>query len=309
MNLKKISDENLSFNNIRQIVGTGFTTGALTGQLFGIPLNVITHTVNENYYTKLLPNSISILDILDKNNYNINLIIGSTANIGALNTLFNTHSSNQNIYDQTYFLQFKQNNQFNDKKGWGFSDKFIYNSSKKIITKLTNQSTPFFAMIMTIDTHSPGKMYKYIDPVYHDERYTFIEADNLAFDFITWFKEQNFCNDTILIVLGDHQFMSNKIGKFQIPKNYKRTIYNAFINVNKDNFNIQNSHLYSTVDIALTILELIGFEIPSRKFGLGVSLLSDQPTLIDIYGEKYVNEELSKRSKLYDSFFNIIINI
>jgi phosphoglycerol transferase len=303
MKLKKISDENLSFPNLRQLDGTCFTTGAMTGQLFGIPLNIPINADKNYLSTKFLPNAISVLDILDKNNYNINFIIGSTAEFGVRDSLFKTHSKNPTIYDQNYFLQFNQNNKFNDENGWGFNDKFIYDNSKNIITKLSNQSTPFFTVILTVDTHSPGKVLNYTEPVYHDARDAFIEADNLAFDFITWFKEQNFYNDTILIILGDHQFMSNKIGNFKIPKDYKRTIYNTFINVNKDMFKIQNSHLYSTVDIAPTILELIGFELSNRKFGLGVSLLSDQPTLIDVYGEQYVNKELRKKSKLYDSFF------
>ena len=61
--------------------------------------------------------------------------------------------------------------------------------------------------------------------------------------------------------------------------------------------------LFASWDFAPTILESMGAVIPDRRFGLGVSLFADRPTLFEKYGREKYEEEAPKYSKLYASFF------
>ena len=51
-----------------------------------------------------------------------------------------------------------------------------------------------------------------------------------------------------------------------------------------------------------TILESIGADIPDGALGLGRSLYSKLPTLLEKYGQSFLNEVLGKRSVEYDYF-------
>jgi phosphoglycerol transferase len=300
--LNRLSDENISFKNLIPIFGTGYSIAAVTGHLFGIPLRI---PIDGNRYTnlfKFLPNATSVIEVLDKNNYNISFIIGSNATFSGLDKLFMSHSNNSKIFDEKYFLNI-QNKKFISNDWWGIEDRIMYEKSKKIILDLSKQQKPFFTVLMTIDTHAPAKVYDYYPHIYNDSRDAFVEADRLAIEFIDWLKQQDFYNDTVVIILGDHLFMSKKIANIQIPPDFKRTIYNTFLNTNKKVSDSKKLQLCSAMDIAPTILESLNFILPENKFGLGVSLFSDQQTLLETYGAKHLNEELSKRSVLYDSFF------
>src|SRR5690606_31768995 len=46
-------------------------------------------------------------------------------------------------------------------------------------------------------------------------------------------------------------------------------------------------------DVFPTLLELAGFEIPERRAGLGVSLLSEHPSLIEKLGEEALNNMIN----------------
>jgi phosphoglycerol transferase len=116
-------------------------------------------------------------------------------------------------------------------------------------------------------------------------------------------KKQSFYRDTIVIISGDHQFMSNNIGPIDIPNNFQRTIYNVFLNTEYNITDIDKMRTCTTMDIAPTILDILGFTLPDDRFGLGVSLLSANSNLLETYGIEYINEELQKRSLLYEKFF------
>jgi hypothetical protein len=49
------------------------------------------------------------------------------------------------------------------------------------------------------------------------------------------------------------------------------------------------TRLFTHYDLFPTMLSAAGFEIPGHRLGLGVDLFASGPTLIEFYGESYVN--------------------
>ena len=56
---------------------------------------------------------------------------------------------------------------------------------------------------------------------------------------------------------------------------------------------------YTTLDLFPTTVAALGVQIEGNKLGLGVNLYSSEPTLIERYGDEYMDVELLKDSKLY----------
>ncbi|MGN1079355.1 MAG: hypothetical protein ACI4TE_04195 [Alphaproteobacteria bacterium] len=85
-----------------------------------------------------------------------------------------------------------------------------------------------------------------------------------------------------------------------LEKEKNRTIYNNFINAEKEFSNLDRS--FTAMDIGPTVLELLDFRLNKGGLGLGRSLLRDEPTLLELYGKEALEKELLKKSKEYNDF-------
>jgi phosphoglycerol transferase len=302
-NLNEISEQNISFRNHIQIFGTTNTVAGFTAQLFGIPLRIPIMSNRYGIFAEFLPNATSVIDLLDNNNYNVAFLLGGDSEFGGKDKIFKSHSSNPLILDSTDYLKEWKNRKYYSKSWWGFKDEFIYEKAKELIVRLSKEDKNFFTLILTVDTHTPGQPHGDYPPVFGDERDAFIQADYRVKEFLSWLKTQPFYEDTVVVIMGDHLFMSRNIGPFKLPTEPRRTVYNVFINTGLEIPKDKQLKTCSSLDMAPTILEALGFNLPDHKFGLGVSLFSDSPTLLELYDENYLNQELNSRSNLYESFF------
>ena len=113
-----------------------------------------------------------------------------------------------------------------------------------------------------------------------------------------------------VIIAGDHLSMDGNYFN-NLSDGYERTVYNLFINSCVTTANYKNRD-FSTLDMFPTTLASICFDIEGDRLGLGTNLFSDKKTLIEEYGLKHVNDEISARSKFYNnrfvenSFFSMI---
>lgn len=302
-NLKALQESNVHFRGSEQITGTGWTVAGLTSYFFGVPLLLpIEGNSYDERYKGFLPNAPSIIGVLDRNGYNVNLVSGADSNFGGKKIIFSTHSSRFNVYDKPYFIEKGQDEGKADTCYWGFNDKFLYEKAKGILTASARSKEPFFTVIQTVDTHSRAISYGDYPEKYGDDRDAFVAADHMASEFVRWLKKQSFYKNTVVVVIGDHLYMADDIGGIALPRE-KRSVYNVFLNTGKSMDEAHRYRSYSSVDIAPTLLEAIGAVLPERKYGLGVSLFSDEPTLVEKYGTETVNLELSRRSRLYGDFY------
>jgi phosphoglycerol transferase len=85
--------------------------------------------------------------------------------------------------------------------------------------------------------------------------------------------------------MSDHLVMQTEVTS-QLKK-HNRLNFLAFIG-DGVGVSVRNKQA-ATFDTYPTILELLGFNLPERRAGLGVSLLSDQPTLVEQFGTGQLN--------------------
>ncbi|OYW84447.1 glycerophosphotransferase, partial [Candidatus Saccharibacteria bacterium 32-49-10] len=119
--------------------------------------------------------------------------------------------------------------------------------------------------------------------------------------FIEWVQEQPYANNTAIVLTGDHLGMQTSYYNAKITEpSYSRTLYNVIINPAIRPVST-SSRLFSSFDMYPTTLAALGVQIEGDRLALGTNLFSDQPTLVEQYGNlENLNTELSKRSNFYE---------
>ena len=153
---------------------------------------------------------------------------------------------------------------------------------------------------MTLDTHYGT--YRFADDVCerkfgpHNNIENVVScSDKQISNFIEWIKEQDFYNNTVVVIIGDHLTMNQRF-----TKDMDRKLVNIFINTPVAAINTKN-RIFTPFDIYPTIIESLGAKIAGHRLGLGTSLFSDVPTLTE--GKLKIEDldiEVRKKSELYD---------
>ena len=304
--LEDIALNNTSFSNTNLLGGaytltsTSFTISSITASTTGTPVNIKLF----NGYTKDKPfmkNVKSLGNILSDNGYNLELIQGSEKEFGALD-LYALDNGNYKIFDNNTAKEkgLIDKNYF---EWWGIEDKKVFEFSKNELKELSKENKPFMLMLFTMDTHfKDGYQDKTCEKKYNEPlANSYACSSKMVNEYINWLKEQDFYNNTTIVIIGDHQVMQDSF--YKDHKDYERVLYNAFINnVNKGN---TKNRLFSQYDMYPTILSSIGASIPGNKLGFGVNLFSNEETLIEKLGKDEFDKELLKTSEYYDKYIFI----
>lgn len=312
--LEKIAQNNLSFSHTNKlggalpVDGTTWTVGAMTAQSAGVPLKTVLGLGSNEMgnLQKFLPGAHTLGDVLQAEGYNQMLMVGSRAEFGGRDKLFQQHG-NYEIFDLDTARQ----------KGlipqdyhvwWGYEDRRLFNYAKTEIKRLAAQKEPFNFQMLTVDTHFVDG---YLDPTcptpfkqQYENVYNCSSARVAA--LLGWIKQQDFYDNTTIVITGDHLGMQTKFYDKLIGKNtnYQRTIYNSFINSAAETDNTKK-RLFSSFDMYPTTLAAMGADISGDRLALGVNLFSDKPTLLETYGLEKLNDELTKHSQFYET--NILL--
>lgn len=301
--------QNMQKNNysctLTTCCGMEWTVASLTGFLLGVPLKLpIYGNSYDSVDASFLPGAVSLLELFEKNNYNISLIAGSDVSFAGVRNLFTSHCTAPDIYDLLYFQNVPEIaaslSEMNT--DWGMKDKNLYEQAQKLITQFAHQERPFFTIIQTIDTHNPTIAYEGHPKPYGDARDAFIAADHMAADFLNWLSQQDFYQNTTVIVLGDHQYMNEFLGPVHLGT--KRQLYNMFLNTVIPGDRHRPDRHATILDMGPSLLQAIGVRAPENRFGLGVSIFSETPTLMERYGITTLSSSLLERSSFYNSFFD-----
>ena len=126
-------------------------------------------------------------------------------------------------------------------------------------------------------------------------------SSNQIGNFVSWIKKQDFYDDTMIVITGDHRTMQHVY--YKNMEDYQRTVYNVFINSKKQNVNSKN-RIVTNFDIYPTVLSGLGADIKGERIGFGTNLFSNQKTLPEIIGFDLFNKEKNKVSDYYNKYIN-----
>ena len=300
--LYRLAKDNTNFSDTSG-VGGGYampsctwTTAALTAYTTGLPLKL--GFKNGEFCGDILKGRKSITDILSENGYDLSLMVGSPVEYGLRKELFENHSVKQ-FYDKKTAVDDKiipEDYNVN----WGFEDKKLFEYAKQVILKKSQSDKPFAFYMLTADTHHPDGYLCEDCPDSYGEKYENVlrcSAKKVS-EFVSWIKEQDFYEDTVIVITGDHLSMANMFIKKNVDEDYQRRVYNCIINSTVSDGNSKN-RTFTTLDMFPTVLRSLGCKIGENRLGLGTDLYSGKKTLAEAYGIKKFKKELSKSSDFY----------
>ncbi len=296
--LNEITKNNISFSDgnkfggAKKAKGTEWTSGAMVAHTSGLPLK--NSLDNISGMQSMLSNAYTLGDILHNEGYNQMIMFGSDKNFGNRGTYFETHGDYE-VYDYNTAI----------KKGkidkdyyvwWGFEDTKLFEYAKEEITDLAKEDKPFNFTMLTVDTHTvDGYLEESCPATYGNHYLNVVHCSSMQVaDFVKWIKEQDFYDNTTVILVGDHISMQEGL----YPKGTRRGVYNVFINSYVTEGRFKN-RVFNTMDFYPTTLASLGVKIEGDRLALGTNLFSNKDTLMEEVGAKKFNEEVQKYSKFY----------
>lgn len=280
-NLTALAEENISFSTMVDLSGANFTSGGLAAQTAGLPL----------IQYSSLPGAWTLGDILAEEGYRQVFMCGSDGDFGMRKQYFEQHQTE--VWD--YFTAQELGKIAPDYLvGWGMEDFVLYDNAKEVLTDLAQDSAPFSFTLLTVDTHFfDGMPCEYCEWVF-PSTYEMVNhcADNLLYQFVQWIQEQDFYEDTTIVITGDH--LSSDHGFFfqHGVEMADRQIYNCVINPVPGLKAPARDRTLAGVDIFPTTLRAMGAEWDGARLGLGVDLFSGEPTLVERIGQQALSVQV-----------------
>ena len=315
--LTKIAHEYEDFSGSSDILngavplpGTTWTMGAMFGQSTGLPLKLPISglQVESQIVSSFFPSITGLGDILQNEGYRQVLMIGSDATFGGRKAFFNTHG-NFEIFDYTTA---KDKSLIPDDYYvfWGFEDARLFTFAKDELKTLAAGEEPFNLTLLTVDTHfEDGYVCQRCKKAFGDNQYANVMAcsSRQIADFIAWIQDQEFYENTTIVLCGDHLTMDTDFCS-DVPSDYQRKTYTAVINSAVKPVDPDRVRLYSTMDLFPTTLASLGAVIRGNRLGLGTNLFSLSDTLLEQYGVSECVKELDKPSSFMETFSDVSIN-
>lgn len=310
--LEQLAMDNIDFscegsiNGAHPLEGATYTSGAIVAQTAGVPINatyIDAGSVNEWHYGEsgVLPGAWTIGDILAKEGYKQEFLIGSDGTFGGRSAYMSYHGG----YEIKDYITALEDGWIPEDyyEWWGFEDEKLFTFAKKQLQELAESGQPFNLTLLTADTHfTDGYLCRNCKDEYDDQYSNVIAcSDRQVTAFVKWIQQQDFYENTTIVLAGDHLTMDSDYISRHKADNYDRRSYFTIIHPVDGCMESEREREYSTFDIYPTTLAAMGVMIDGDQLGLGVNLFSEKPTLYETYGADYLNGELIKTSKTYQS--------
>lgn len=305
--LTKLAEENLNFSDSDKLGGghaytSGWTMGGLLSSSTGVPYKLPVEGNSAGEYEKFLPGVTALGEILSAEGYQNYFMCGSNASFGGRKAFYLQHG-NYGILD---WNGAKESGVIpkDYEVYWGMEDAKLYQYARQELTEIAAGGEPFNFTMLTVDTHHPdGYICELCDNQYPEKYANAIAcASKQMFEFVEWVEQQEWYENTTIVIVGDHLSMNNTF--WADIGDYERSIYNCFINY-PDYVKAANSNNreFSTMDMFPTVLASLGVQIEGERLGLGVNLFSDEQTLPERLGKDYFLEQLKMHSNYYFNEF------
>lgn len=299
-NLTALAQENLSFSNSELLggfhtsKGATWTMGSIFATTSGLPFSFPVGENSMGRHGEFASGCTTMGDILQENGYRNVFLCGSNASFGGRRLYYQQHG-NYDIYD--LFTAREEGYIPEDYKvWWGYEDEILYRIAKDKLTALAQSNQPFNFTMLTVDTHHvDGYLCSLCEDEYESITANVVScADRQIADFLQWCREQDFYENSVIVIIGDHPRMDNRL--VDGLDYYDRTVYNCFLNCDTPARSRVVNREFTTVDLFPTFLSALDFEIEGDQLGFGVNLFSDRDTLSEVMGFQTLDEEFGKYS-------------
>ncbi|MBQ8974096.1 MAG: sulfatase-like hydrolase/transferase, partial [Oscillospiraceae bacterium] len=281
-NLTQIAYDNVSFSptdklgGFRNLRGATWTMGGLFSSSTGVPFSFPVDGNSMDQYENFASGITTLGDILQQKGYNQEFLCGSNGDFAGRKSFYQQHGNFQ-VFD--YFTAIEKGYvEPSHYVWWGFEDFYLYEIAKDEVLRLAAEGEPFNLTMLTVDTHPYGGYFCELCENEYDSQLANVVkcADRQAAEFVRWCQQQDFYDDTVIVIVGDHIRQDTELVE---GLHYsQRQAYNCIINSDKQPQQPENSRDFTTQDMFPTVLSAMGFDIEGDRLGLGTDMFSDKQT-------------------------------
>ncbi len=306
--LTRLAQEHISFSQsdtlggFSSVSGSGWTMGALFATTTGIPFSFPVEGNSMGERVLFASGATALGDILEADGYQQVFLCGSDGNFAGRKTYFQQHG-NYNVFDlysardagyipQDYHVW------------WGYEDQVLFDIARAELLKLAESDQPFNFTLLTADAHHLGGYRCQVCPDDYENNTANVIActDRQVASFVEWCMEQDFYEDTVVVIAGDHPRMDSElVAGVEYPD---RRMYNCILNADVEALGGTSFRQATSLDLFPTVLSALGYTMQGDRLGLGTNLFSNTPTLAEEYGLAWLDEELEKYSDYYIRTFS-----
>lgn len=256
-NISKLSQQNTSFNNVRQLPWTGWTIAGMVSTQCAIPLILWNTGVWDTQ--RFYPKAECMWDILSKNGYNLSYVWWADRTFAGKDAFYKTHNFQEVLWKQDIEWNHLENS-------WGLYDETTLEIFYEKYLELSQKKEKFGLFWLTLDTHWPNGFVSPSCPVYIQEKNNILNAihctDYLVWELINKIQTSQYYDNTLIVLWSDHlQMWTQKNHKLSWWE-FDRT--NLFLLL--DNGEKVYNNLMSTLDIWPIVLSQIWIQVDEMWF-------------------------------------------
>ncbi|GAB5414875.1 MAG: phosphatidylglycerol--membrane-oligosaccharide glycerophosphotransferase [Congregibacter sp.] len=276
--LRALEDEAISFTNIRQMRGTGFTIAGIVASQCGIPLTTSGHPNSMRGMAEFLPGAVCLGDLLSARGYTLQYMGGANLDFAGKGKFFESHGFSSvegltelkaNLEDPNYLST------------WGLFDDSLLDLLYRRFERLSEDGAPFALVGLTMDTHHPhGHASQSCENLrYGDGGNSLLNAvkcsDHLIAQLVRKVRNSPWGARTDIVIASDHLAMRNDATE-TLQQGERRNLLMLFPAEEYAARRIDKPA--SSFDTAALLLNLI--DPASTRLGLGRALLADGQSLV-----------------------------
>ncbi|WP_104203162.1 sulfatase-like hydrolase/transferase [Billgrantia saliphila] len=299
--LDAIGERGLVFEGITQIDNTGWTMAGMIASQCGTPLMPagLLHDRQFSPLDKVVPGIDCLGDLLSAQGYRLTYLGGASIAFAGKGLFYEGHGFDKVLGREELQPLLNDPGYVNN---WGLYDDSLYDFALEELRRLDAQDGPWGMVNLSLAGHAPNGYpaqtcldrqgeYDGVDILYSVKCSAW-----LARDFLERAEAEGLLDNTVVIVASDHLTM-------------RVSAWEALIEGERDNTLIllgpglpaeRERREAAMIDVFPTILEAMGFTIDWHRAGLGVSLLSDEPTLLEEHDQEFLNDRMREETALQE---------
>ena len=300
-----IGEQGLVVEGVRQIDNTGWTMAGMIASQCGTPLMPagLLHDRQFSPLDQVVPGIACLGDLLAEQGYQLSYLGGASTAFAGKGLFYNGHGFDTVLGREELQPLLDDPDYVNN---WGLYDDSLYEFSLQELRRLDAQDAPWGMVNLSLAGHAPSG---YPAQTCLDRQGEF-DGVNILYsvecsawllkNFLQQAEAEGLLDNTVIVVASDHLTMRVSVWEQLIEGERD----NTFILLGPGLPTGRISREASMLDVFPTILEALGFTIDWHRAGLGVSLLSEEPTLLEEYGMEAINarmrEEIALQERLWE---------
>ncbi|MDX1354456.1 MAG: sulfatase-like hydrolase/transferase [Halomonas venusta] len=298
--LTALGERGLVFEGIQQMENTGWTMAGMIASQCGVPLMPagLLHDSQFEPLSKVVPGVDCLGDVLAAQGYRLSYLGGASAQFAGKGLFYRGHQFDTVKGKEELSAELEDPEYLNS---WGLYDDTLYDFTVDEIRRLSEQDDgPWAVVNLSIAGHAPNG---FPSQTCIDRQGEFDGQDILysvkcsasqARDLIERLEQEGLLENTLVVVLSDHLTM--RVSVWDQLTTLERD--NTLIMLGADITPLTVRRGATMLDVFPTILDAMDLPLSGNRAGLGASLLSSQPTLVETHGLEVLNERLREETAL-----------